>query len=85
MVESRWRRLRGRRRDAQPDELDLYNAADLGSDPAVKLRDFAGAMVAAKAGGLVETQLRPGWNVLVYESPKELVATLKISRFSACA
>ena len=63
------------RKDGAGGRFDQV-ARDLGSDPAVKLRDFASAMTAAKKGGLVETQLLPGWNVLVYESPKELVATL---------
>jgi hypothetical protein len=33
-------------------------------------------MPAAQAAGAVETALLPGWNVLVYESPEALSATL---------
>lgn len=63
------------RKDSKSGRFDQV-ARDLGSDPAVKLADFAGAMEAASALGLVETELLPGWNVLVYESPKELAAAL---------
>ena len=51
-------------------------ARDLGTDPAAKLRDFAGAMPAAAAAGTVETAMLPGWNVLVYESPSELAVEI---------
>ena len=51
-------------------------ARDLGTDPAVKLREFAGAMPAARAADAVESALLPGWNVLVYESPRELAAEI---------
>ena len=48
-------------------------ARDLGTDPSTKLSDFVNAMPAAQAAGVVETALLPGWNVLVYESPTEVV------------
>lgn len=51
-------------------------ARDLGTDPDIKLKDFTNAMPNANAKGLVDTELLPGWNVLVYESPKELTQAL---------
>merc|ERR1711990_53266 len=59
------------RRDSKGGRFDQV-ARDLGTDPSKKLSDFVDAMPAAKAAGCVETALLPGWNVLVYESPKEL-------------
>ena len=49
---------------------------DLGLDPELKLRDYVSAMSAADTAGCVETALLPGWNVLVYESPRELAACI---------
>lgn len=49
---------------------------DLGVDPKRKLRDYVVTMDAANRIGRVETALLPGWNVLVYESPRELAACI---------
>jgi len=49
---------------------------DLGLDPELKLRDFVSAMSTADADGYVETALLPGWNVLVYESPRQLASCI---------
>ena len=49
---------------------------DLGLDPELKLRDYVSAMSTANAAGSVETALLPGWNVLVYESPRELASCI---------
>ena len=68
------------RKDGRGGRFDQV-ARDLGTDPAIKLRDFVSAMPAARAAGCVETALLPGWNVLVYESPDELAAV--VGRFVA--
>jgi pimeloyl-ACP methyl ester carboxylesterase len=66
-----WRRGRNQR-EAKFDQV----ARDLGSDPQAKLRGLADAMDTARAAGDVESVLLPGWNVLAYESPKKLAATI---------
>ena len=63
------------RKDGDGGRFDQV-ARDLGTDPEVKLKDFADALTAATAAGAVDTALLPGWNVLVYESPDELAAEL---------
>ena len=49
---------------------------DLGLDPEAKLREWRDALPAAQAANAVQTALLPGWNVLCYESPVALAATL---------
>ena len=38
--------------------------------------DFVAAMPAAAAARTVESELLPGWNVLVYESPEQLAQSI---------
>ena len=63
------------RKDGKGGRFDQV-ARDLGTDPELKLQEFAAALTAASAAGKVDTALLPGWNVLVYESPRELAAEL---------
>ncbi|KAL1500499.1 hypothetical protein AB1Y20_013156 [Prymnesium parvum] len=67
----RWFRVWGKGDDQPSGRFDQVGR-DLGLDPEEKLRDYVAAMPAAEAAGCVETALLPGFNVLVYESPREL-------------